>query len=72
MLKEGEKIYDVFVAGGGINGLGVARDAAGRGYSAPTKNRGETMVVQKTKLLGASEVANCHVEILSTAKNIAH
>ena len=33
MLKEGEKIYDVFVAGGGINGLGVARDAAGRGYS---------------------------------------
>ena len=28
-----EKIYDVFIAGGGINGVGVARDAAGRGYS---------------------------------------
>ena len=26
-------IYDVFVAGGGINGLGLTRDAAGRGYS---------------------------------------
>ena len=28
-----EKIYDIFIAGGGINGIGVARDAAGRGYS---------------------------------------
>ncbi|MEQ8739925.1 MAG: glycerol-3-phosphate dehydrogenase [Hoeflea sp.] len=27
------KVYDVFVVGGGINGSGVARDAAGRGYS---------------------------------------
>lgn len=27
------KIYDVFVVGGGINGCGIARDAAGRGYS---------------------------------------
>ncbi|WP_422372223.1 glycerol-3-phosphate dehydrogenase [Hoeflea sp.] len=27
------KFYDVFVVGGGINGCGVARDAAGRGYS---------------------------------------
>jgi glycerol-3-phosphate dehydrogenase len=26
-------MYDVFVIGGGINGCGVARDAAGRGYS---------------------------------------
>jgi len=26
-------IYDVFVIGGGINSYGVARDAAGRGYS---------------------------------------
>ncbi|PCJ93308.1 MAG: glycerol-3-phosphate dehydrogenase [Hyphomicrobiales bacterium] len=25
--------YDVFVIGGGINGVGIARDAAGRGYS---------------------------------------
>ena len=25
--------YDVFVIGGGINGVGVARDAVGRGYS---------------------------------------
>tara|TARA_R110002124_G_scaffold43772_1_gene134374 strand:+ start:3022 stop:4605 length:1584 start_codon:yes stop_codon:yes gene_type:complete len=25
--------YDVFIIGGGINGVGIARDAAGRGYS---------------------------------------
>jgi glycerol-3-phosphate dehydrogenase len=29
----GEKPYDVVVIGGGINGCGIARDAAGRGYS---------------------------------------
>ncbi|WP_159945836.1 glycerol-3-phosphate dehydrogenase [Rhizobium sp. 18065] len=28
-----EPIYDLFVIGGGINGCGIARDAAGRGYS---------------------------------------
>ena len=33
MSQNPEKIYDVFVAGGGINGIGVARGAAGRGYS---------------------------------------
>lgn len=27
------KIYDIFVVGGGINGCGIARDAAGRGYT---------------------------------------
>ncbi|CDZ44285.1 glycerol-3-phosphate dehydrogenase [Neorhizobium galegae] len=29
----GQKIHDIFVIGGGINGCGIARDAAGRGYS---------------------------------------
>jgi len=29
----GEAIHDIFVIGGGINGCGIARDAAGRGYS---------------------------------------
>ncbi|MCG5480199.1 glycerol-3-phosphate dehydrogenase [Sinorhizobium alkalisoli] len=28
-----QAIFDVFVIGGGINGCGIARDAAGRGYS---------------------------------------
>ncbi len=28
-----EKEFDVFVIGGGINGVGIARDAAGRGYA---------------------------------------
>jgi glycerol-3-phosphate dehydrogenase len=27
------RVYDIFVVGGGINGCGIARDAAGRGYS---------------------------------------
>jgi len=26
-------LYDIFVIGGGVNGCGIARDAAGRGYS---------------------------------------
>ncbi len=30
---DGSPIHDVFVIGGGINGCGIARDAAGRGYS---------------------------------------
>ncbi len=28
-----QEIHDIFVIGGGINGCGIARDAAGRGYS---------------------------------------
>lgn len=28
-----DKIFDIFIVGGGINGCGIARDAAGRGYS---------------------------------------
>ncbi|MBC2884261.1 glycerol-3-phosphate dehydrogenase [Ochrobactrum sp. CM-21-5] len=28
-----ENIFDIFIIGGGINGCGIARDAAGRGYS---------------------------------------
>lgn len=28
-----EKIFDIFVIGGGINGCGIARDAIGRGFS---------------------------------------
>ena len=26
-------VYDIFIAGGGINGCGIARDAVGRGFS---------------------------------------
>lgn len=29
----GDPVHDIFVIGGGINGCGIARDAAGRGYS---------------------------------------
>ncbi len=31
--KDNPKISDIFIIGGGINGCGIARDAAGRGYS---------------------------------------
>jgi glycerol-3-phosphate dehydrogenase len=32
-IVDGGAIYDILVIGGGINGCGIARDAAGRGYS---------------------------------------
>ncbi|MEX0338432.1 MAG: FAD-dependent oxidoreductase, partial [Arenibacterium sp.] len=32
-VSDQERIYDIFVIGGGINGCGIARDAAGRGLS---------------------------------------
>ncbi len=35
------RIYDVFVIGGGVNGCGVARDAAGRGFSVGLAEKGD-------------------------------
>ena len=35
------KIYDLFIIGGGINGAGIARDAAGRGLSVCLADKGE-------------------------------
>lgn len=32
-MNKSDKIYDLFVIGGGINGCGIARDATGRGLS---------------------------------------
>ena len=32
-LRENGPIYDLLIIGGGINGAGIARDAAGRGLS---------------------------------------
>ncbi len=34
-------IYDIFILGGGINGAGIARDAAGRGYKVCLADKGE-------------------------------
>lgn len=31
--KTGDEHFDIFIIGGGINGAGIARDAAGRGFS---------------------------------------
>jgi glycerol-3-phosphate dehydrogenase len=35
------KIYDIFIIGGGINGAGIARDAAGRGLRVCIADKGE-------------------------------
>ncbi len=32
-LQSSQSIFDLFVVGGGINGVGIANDAAGRGLS---------------------------------------
>ena len=32
-MNGGPEIVDLFVIGGGVNGAGIARDAAGRGLS---------------------------------------
>ena len=34
-------IYDIFILGGGINGSGIARDAAGRGLKVCLADKGE-------------------------------
>jgi len=31
-MTKAQEVYDIFIVGGGINGSGIARDAAGRGY----------------------------------------
>ncbi|MFQ5438708.1 MAG: FAD-dependent oxidoreductase, partial [Paracoccaceae bacterium] len=36
-----EEIHDLLVIGGGINGVGVARDAAGRGLSVVLCEKGD-------------------------------
>ena len=35
------KVFDLFIIGGGINGVGIARDAAGRGMSVCLADKGE-------------------------------
>lgn len=34
-------MYDIAIIGGGINGCGIARDAAGRGYSVVLLEKGD-------------------------------
>ena len=43
-------IYDLLVIGGGINGAGIARDAAGRGLA--------TLLVERGDLAGATSSAS--------------
>ena len=44
------EIYDIAVIGGGINGVGIARDAAGRGWS--------VIVCERNDLAGATSSAS--------------
>ena len=44
------ELYDVVVVGGGINGVGIARDAAGRGV--------KTLLLERTDLAGATSSAS--------------
>src|SRR5580658_4048302 len=37
----GDQAVDIFVIGGGVNGCGIARDAAGRGYSVMLAEMGD-------------------------------
>ena len=39
--KHGENNYDIFVIGGGVNGAGILRDAAGRGYKCGLAEMGD-------------------------------
>ena len=50
------KAVDIFVIGGGINGGGIARDAAGRGYS--------------VSLTESNETSNIHQETLRALKQV--
>ena len=45
-----KKIYDIAIIGGGVNGCGVARDAAGRGLS--------VLLLEKDDLASATSSAS--------------
>lgn len=49
-MKATDTIYDVFVVGGGVNGVGIANDAAGRGLS--------VMLVEMSDLASATSSAS--------------
>ncbi len=46
----GDPVYDLVVVGGGINGVGIARDAAGRGLA--------VLLVERSDLAGATSSAS--------------
>ena len=52
--------YDLLVVGGGINGCGIARDAAGRGL--------RVLLVEQGDLAGATSSAAAVEQFLSAAK----
>ena len=49
--------YDIFIIGGGINGAGIARDAAGRGF--------QVYLAEKNKV-GSATVSYTHLRAHET------
>lgn len=49
-MSEAQQIYDLAIIGGGINGIGIARDAAGRGL--------KVVVIEKGDFAGATSSAS--------------
>ena len=45
--------YDIFIIGGGINGAGIARDAAGRGF--------KVYLAEKNKVGSATSLSLIHI-----------
>lgn len=41
MTSKTENMYDLFIVGGGVNGCGIARDAAGRGLTVALAEKGD-------------------------------
>ncbi len=49
MMNESQRpLYDLVVVGGGINGVGIARDAAGRGLYVLVTERGDLACATST------------------------
>ena len=49
-IPQTQLVYDVFIIGGGVNGCGIARDAAGRGVSVALAEKNDLASSASTKL----------------------
>ncbi len=76
-----EAVRDIFVVGGGINGCGIARDAAGRGYSvtlaemkdfASGTSSGATKLIHAGSLSGALRVPPRARSLDGTRSSVGH
>ena len=40
-MSDNDQVWDLFIIGGGVNGAGIARDAAGRGLDVVLAEQGD-------------------------------